>query len=466
MESLYKVLDRALERLRPVARLIGYDRLERPVAAIERGVKGLLFDCRMCGACALSANGMACPMNCPKAMRNGPCGGVRPNGNCEVAADMPCVWVEGWKGAQRMRHRANPQTPNAPVAHHHAGKSSWLRVLRQEPWPASLLTQATSSVQPASAGRLEELLRGGVFVTTSECSPPDSADPADVLRLIRHYEGYVDALNVTDAPSAHCHMSSMGASLILARAGWEAVMQMACRDRNRVAIQGDILAAAALGVHNLLCLTGDGIGCGDDPGAKAVFDLDAVSLLDTASRLRDDGLYRSGRKLTSRPRLFLGAVDNPFAPPFDLRPMRLAKKVAAGAQFVQTQYCFDVPLLEQYMARVRDEGLDRHCFILVGVGPVVSPRTARWMRTRVPGVHIPDELIRRLEQAADAEAEGVRICVDTIQRIRAIKGVAGIHLMAPKKEHLIGEIVSASGMHAGRAPPSKSKGESTCHLQA
>ncbi|NDU91256.1 MAG: hypothetical protein G3I10_01335 [Ferrovum sp.] len=465
MESFYKLLDWTLDGMRPLARFIGYERLEKPVAAIERGVKGLLFDCRMCGACVLSANGMACPMNCPKAMRNGPCGGVRQNGNCEIAADMPCVWVEGWKGAQHMRDRADPQSPNAPVEYHYAGKSSWLRVLRQEPWPTSLLTQAPRSVQASSAGGLEALLREGIFVTTSECSPPDSADPADVLRLIHHFEDYVDALNVTDAPGAHCHMSSLGVSLILAKAGWEPVMQIACRDRNRIAIQGDILSAAALGVHNLLCLTGDGIGNGDDPGAKPVFDLDAVSLLDTARRLRDDGMYRSGRKLVSRPRMFLGAVDNPFVPPFDLRPMRLAKKITAGAQFVQTQYCFDVLLLEQYMARVRDEGLDRQCFILVGVGPVVSPRAAHWMRTHVPGVHIPDELIRRLEQAADAEAEGVRICVDTIQRIRAIKGVAGIHLMASKKEHLIGEIVNASGLRAQRAPPSKSKGGSTCHLQ-
>jgi len=453
LESFYRLLDRTLELLRPCAKFIGYDRLEMPVAAIERNVKGLLFDCKMCGACALTTNGMACPMNCPKSMRNGPCGGVRANGNCEVIADMPCVWVEGWKGVQRMRYYANPQTPNPPVEHQYTGKSSWLRVLRQQPWPDSLVTQARCVTPPSSDGSLEKLLRAGVFVTTSECSPPDSADPDDVLRLIHHYEGHVDALNVTDAPGAHCHMSSLGVSLLLARAGWEPVMQVTCRDRNRIAIQGDILAAAALGIHNLLCLTGDGIGGGDDPGAKPVFDLDSVSLLDTARRLRDDGMYRSGRALTSRPRLFLGAVDNPFVPPFDLRPMRLAKKIAAGTQFVQTQYCFDLPILEKYMAQVRDDGLDRQCFILIGVGPVCSAKTARWMRAHVPGVHIPDELIRRLEQAADPEAEGVRICVETIERIRAIKGVAGIHLMAPKREHLIGDIVRASGVRAGRPPP-------------
>lgn len=239
-------------------------------------------------------------------------------------------------------------------------------------------------------------------------------------------------------------------------------MQMTCRDRNRIAIQGDILAAAALGIRNLLCLTGDGIGNGDDPGAKPVFDLDAVSLLDTVRRLRDDGLYRSGRKLKSRPRLFLGAVDNPFVPPFEQRPLRLGRKVAAGAQFVQTQFCYDVALLERYMASVRAEGLHQRCFILVGVGPLVSARTAYWMRAHVPGVHIPDAIIKRLEQARDPQAEGVRQCVEMIQQIRAIDGVAGIHLMAPKKEHLIAEIVAESGALAGRSPPLIPKGEAEC----
>ncbi|MCL4747182.1 MAG: methylenetetrahydrofolate reductase C-terminal domain-containing protein, partial [Burkholderiaceae bacterium] len=280
LESLYRVLDSALDAMRPLARMIGYARLERPVAAIERAAKGALFDCRMCGTCALSVTGMACPMNCPKSLRNGPCGGVRSDGGCEVVPEMPCVWIEANSGAARMRAGALPTAPNPPLEHQHQGQSSWLRVLRQEPWPAGLITQAPSrSDEAVAVSRLESLLRSGAFVVTSECSPPDSAEPEDVLTRAHHYEGWVDALNVTDAPGAHCHMSSLGVSLILARHGWEPVMQMTCRDRNRIAIQGDILAAAALGVRNLLCLTGDGIGNGDDPGAKPVFDLDAVSLL-------------------------------------------------------------------------------------------------------------------------------------------------------------------------------------------
>ena len=462
VEALYRVLNRTLDLLRPLARRIGFERLERPVAAVERVSKGLLFDCQMCGACLLSVTGMACPMNCPKSLRNGPCGGVRADGTCEVAPQMPCVWMEAWRGAQHMRAGSLPIAPNAPAEHHEAGRSSWLRVLRQQPWPVPLVTESTPNDEPVGGSKLESLLRAGTFVVTSECSPPDSADPADVLTRSHHYAGWVDALNVTDAPGAHCHMSSLGVSLILARAGWEPVMQMTCRDRNRIAIQGDVLAAAALGIRNLLCLTGDGITNGDDPGAKPVFDLDAISLLDTMRRMRDDGLYRSGRKLVSRPRLFLGAVDNPFAPPFDLRPLRLARKVAAGARFVQTQFCFDLPMLERYMDAVRASGLHERCFILVGVGPLASARSARWMRQHVPGVHIPDAIVERLERATDAQSEGVRICVELIERIRSIKGVAGIHLMAPKKEHLIGSIVSASGVLNGRPEPLKPRGEALC----
>lgn len=451
METLYRVVDSLIQIMRPVVRVIGVDRIEGPVASFERALKGLLFDCKMCGACSLSATGMACPMNCPKSVRNGPCGGVRSDGTCEVSPDMACVWMEARRGAQRTRLGELPGDPNPPVEHNLSGRSSWLRVVRQEPWPDSLLTKSEIHSLPTSDSRLEDLLRKGTFVVTSECAPPDSADPNTVLEHLHHYEGCVDALNVTDAAGAHCHMSSLGVSLLLERAGWEPVMQMTCRDRNRIAIQGDLLSASALGIRNMLCLTGDGIENGDDPGAKPVFDLDAVTLLDTARRMRDDGLYRSGRKLSDSPRLFLGAVDNPFAPPFDLRPMRLAKKIQAGAQFIQTQYCFDVRLLERYMERIREEGLDHLCFILIGVGPIVSPRTARWMRANVPGVHIPDEVITRLDRARDPEQEGIQMCVEMIQQIHAIDGISGIHLMSPKREHLIRKIINASGVLAARS---------------
>jgi 5,10-methylenetetrahydrofolate reductase len=248
-------------------------------------------------------------------------------------------------------------------------------------------------------------------------------------------------------------MSSMGICSLLTRAGYACILQISCRDRNRIAMQGDVLGAAAMGVANILCLTGDGVQAGDQPGARPVFDLDSVSLLQTIRTMRDDGHFLSGRRITMPPRVFLGAAANPFVPPFDFRPEHLGKKVAAGAQFIQTQYCFDLPLLERFMARVRDQGLDERCFILVGVGPLVSARAARWMRSHVPGVHIPDAVVERLEKAGTtkaARAEGKALCIEMIQRARAIPGVKGVHVMAYRQEELVSDIIQSSGVLAGR----------------
>jgi 5,10-methylenetetrahydrofolate reductase len=402
----------------------------------------------MCGYCLLSTNGMACPMNCPKSVRNGPCGGVRSDGSCEVVHEMQCVWVEGWRGLQHMRGATFPLLPNAPASARHAGTSSWLRMARGEHTPPPICGAPASTTD----SELARVLAAGTFAVTAEFSPPDSADPADVFAQLAHFRGHVDAINVTDGSGANCHMSSLGVSALLLQAGFEPVMQITCRDRNRIGIQGDILGAAALGIRNLLCLTGDSTVVGDHPDAKPVFDLDSMSLLQTARIMRDEGRFLSGRKLNRVPRLYLGGADNPFAPPFEMRPLRLARKIAAGAQFVQTQYCFDLALLESYMARVRDEGLHEHCHILIGVGPVASAKTARWLRNKVPGVHIPDALIARLEGASDQRAEGRRICVEMIQAIRAIRGVAGVHIMAPRQDQFIPDIVRDSGVLDGRQP--------------
>jgi 5,10-methylenetetrahydrofolate reductase len=306
----------------------------------------------------------------------------------------------------------------------------------------------------SSRGRLERTLRAGEFAVTAELSPPDSADPHEVYARARIFDGWVDAINATDGSGANCHMSSVGVCALLTRIGYAPVMQISCRDRNRIAIQGDVLGAAAMGVANVLCLTGDGVQCGDQPDAKPVFDLDSVQLLDVIRRMRDEGRLLSGRPLARPPELFLGAAENPFAPPFDFRPIRLAKKVAAGAQFVQTQYCFDVAMLERFMARARDLGVTERCFVLVGTGPLASARAARWIRAHVPGVHIPDAVIARLEGAKDQRAEGKRLCTELIQAIHAIPGVSGIHLMAYRQEESVAEIIAESGVLRGRLPHS------------
>jgi 5,10-methylenetetrahydrofolate reductase len=311
----------------------------------------------------------------------------------------------------------------------------------------------------SSGGRLERVLRSGRFTITAELNPPDSADPQETYRRALVLSKVCDAINATDASGANCHMSSLGICALLIQAGYSPVLQISCRDRNRIAIQGDVLGAAAMGVHNILCLTGDSVESGDHPEAKPVFDLDSISLLRTVRRMRDERQFLSGRKITVPPRVFLGAAANPFAPPHDWRPLRLAKKIEAGAQFVQTQYCYDIPLLEQYMARVRDLGLDKKCFILVGLGPLASARAARWIRANVPGVHIPDAVIARLAGASDQKQEGKKLCIELIQQIRGIPGVAGVHVMAYRQEELVSEIILSSGVLKHRDRNGKTRRE-------
>lgn len=303
-----------------------------------------------------------------------------------------------------------------------------------------------------SHGRLERLLRASVFVVTTELAPPDSADPEDVYSRARIFDGYVDAINATDGSGANCHMSSLAVCALLTRIGYAPVMQISCRDKNRIAIQGDILGGAAMGVCNILCLTGDGVQAGDHPQAMPVFDLDSVSLLQIAHTLRNEHRFESGRKITFAPRVLLGAAENPNALPVEHRARRLAKKVTAGAQFIQTQYCFDIGRLRAFMQAVEDMGILDKVFILIGIGPLRSAKAAEWMRTHVPGTHVPDAVIKRLAGASDQTREGRNLCVELIQEIRTIKGVSGIHMMAYRQEESIAEVISRSGVLAGRIP--------------
>lgn len=310
------------------------------------------------------------------------------------------------------------------------------------------------SIRPghSSGGRLERILREGVFAVTAELNPPDSADPNEVYRRATIFDGYVDAMNATDGAGANCHMSSVAICALLRREGYAPVMQVACRDKNRIAIQGDVLGGAAMGVCNILCLTGDGVQAGDDPGAKPVFDLDSLSLLETITIMREESRLLTGRILDSPPRVFLGAATSPFTEPHEFQPIRLAKKIAAGAQFIQTQYCFDLDRFRQFMNRVRDMGLLEQVYILAGVGPPSSARAACWMRANVPGIHIPESVIHRLDGAKDQKNEGQKICIELIQQLREIEGVHGVHIMAYRQEKSIAEIVEKSGVLEGRTP--------------
>ncbi len=303
-----------------------------------------------------------------------------------------------------------------------------------------------------SQGRLERVLRAGHFVVTSEIAPPDSADPDEVYHRAMLFDGVVDAINATDGSGANCHMSSMAVCALLTRVGYSPIMQISCRDKNRIAIQGDILGAAAIGICNVLALSGDDVSAGDHPQAKPVFDLDSVSLLSTIKTLRDKSHFLSGRKIDSPPAIFPGSTVNPFVPPVASRVLQLKKKIDAGAEFIQTQYCFDMPVLRDMMKRAVDMGLTERAFILPGVGTLASASTARWLKNNVPGVHIPEALIKRLEGTVNQKAEGQKICVELMQKIKEMEGVSGVHIMAYKQESSVADMVQESGVLNGREP--------------
>ena len=278
-----------------------------------------------------------------------------------------------------------------------------------------------------SRSHFEERLRSGRFCVTAELSPRDSADPEVILAPARTLAGAVTAINVPDSTGANVHISPLACSIMLHHAGIEPIMQLGCRDRNRIALQGDLLGAAASGIRNVFLITGDDTSVGNQSDAKRVFDLDSAQLLQTAEIMCERGQFLNGTRLAPPPSFFIGAAANPFVPPYDWRPHRMGKKVDAGARFIQTQYCFDVPRFVAFMQRVRDLGLHERAYILVGVGPLPSARLADIIRTRVPGVVIPDAVVERMAGVPkeDQEEEGMRICLEIIEQVREIEGVAG-----------------------------------------
>lgn len=301
-----------------------------------------------------------------------------------------------------------------------------------------------------SAGKLEAVITAGHFAVTAETSPPDSADPADVLARAGCLKGLADAVNVLDGAGGRAHLSPLATAAILAREGIEPVLQFTMRDRNRLALQADLLGGAALGIHNILCLTGDSIEGSDQPETKPVFDIKSADLVTTARQMRDEGVFPNGRKLASPPKLFLGAADAPRDPAPDFTPKDLFAKIEAGADFIQTQFSFDLAMLRRYMARLAEHDIPRRIPILVGIGPIMSAKSARWMNANLFGVHIPDNLISRLEAADDQKAEGKKICLELLEELREIEGVAGAHLMAPHGEKAIAEVIAESGIISKR----------------
>ena len=297
---------------------------------------------------------------------------------------------------------------------------------------------------PVALSGFEAKLRAGHFVITAEIAPPLSSDRQHLLERAMPLARLADAVNITDGASARVHMSAVTAAGILVQHGIEPILQFTCRDRNRIALQSDLLGAAALGVRNLLLLTGDDPRAGDQPDAKPVFDLDSRALIKTAVGIRDKNELPSGRKVAGRADFFIGVADTPLDPPADWAPVSLRNKVAAGAQFAQTQFCMDPGIARRYVRRLAEEGITERFFVLIGIAPLASARSALWIREHLPGSIIPDPLIDRLARAGDPVAEGKRICVDLLHELSEIAGVSGAHIMAPRNQGAIAEVISES----------------------
>jgi methylenetetrahydrofolate reductase (NADPH) len=303
-------------------------------------------------------------------------------------------------------------------------------------------------MSPKTPSKLERILRSGRQAVTSECGPPRGSDATHIVHKAEQIRNHVDAINVTDNQTSVCRLCSLAACIRLKLMGVEPVLQMVVRDRNRIALQSDLLGAASFDIHNVLCLSGDHQRFGDCAQGQNVFDIDSMQLVQTVRRMRDEGRFLGGDPIQRPPAMFVGAAANPFADPFEIRVPRLAKKVAAGAEFIQTQCIYNLEKFESWMGMVRDRGLHEKVFILAGVTPLKSAGMARYMKTKVPGMDVPDEVVKRMAgvpKEKQAE-EGITLCIETLQRLKEVQGVSGFHIMAIEWEERVPEIVERAGL--------------------
>ncbi|MBW1945731.1 MAG: methylenetetrahydrofolate reductase [Deltaproteobacteria bacterium] len=297
--------------------------------------------------------------------------------------------------------------------------------------------------------KLERILSGGHLAVTSECGPPRGSDPNAIKEKATIIKDHVDAINITDNQTAMTRLCSLASVIHLKQMGIEPVLQMVVRDRNRIALQSDILGAASFDIYNVLCLSGDHQKFGDCPEAQNVYDIDSMQLISAVRHMRDEGRFLGGDDIKRPPQLFVGAAANPFADPFEVRIPRLAKKIAAGAEFIQTQCIYNIDKFELWMKQARDRGLHDQTFIMAGVTPMKSAGMAKYMNNRVPGMDVPEEIIKRMSGVSkkDQPKEGINICVETIQRLKEVEGVRGFHIMAIEWEEMVPEIVERSGLY-------------------
>jgi len=458
---------------------------QRALVAIERWVKGPLFGCRMCGNCLLQETAFICPMECPKGIRNGPCGGSTQE-HCYVDETRPCIWYKIYDRAFKMGREELLLEVLPPLDWDKVGGETWgdvvaqLRKVGVRSFVGGLLSrdavqrtmvwdavfrpvrqpdwwQGDAEYHPPAynepVSELERRLKAGEFVVTSEVAPPLTTSTKKLISNIELIKPYVAAINFTDSPSATPRMSSWACSALAIQAGAEPVMQIAARDRTRTGLQAEVLGAAALGVRNILCLSGDSMRMAPEPrGRMDIVDLDSVQMLWVLRRMRDEGKYLDGRSMKFPPKFFLGAAASPFASEPRFQAIREHKKVNAGAQFFQTNLVFDPDGLEVWLNALAQRNILDKVYILVGITPLKSLKMAEYMHNEVPGVTIPEKYLKRMAEAGDrAEEEGVQIALELIEAIKGKQGVNGIHLMAVGWEEIVPRIVVESGLAAPRA---------------
>ncbi len=452
----------------------------RMLATVEKWVKGPLFGCRMCGNCLLQETAFICPMECPKGIRNGPCGGSTEE-HCYVDETRPCIWYRIYDRAFKMDRQEALLEVLPPLDWDKVGGETWgdvvvqvkkvgtrtvvgglmsrdavkrtmvwdavFRPVRQPDWwNGDSEYHAPAYSEPIS--ELERRLKSGEFVVTSEVAPPLTTSTKKLISNIQMIKPYVAAINFTDSPSATPRMSSWACSTLAIQAGAEPVMQIAARDRTRTGLQAEVLGANALGVKNILCLSGDSMRMAPPPrGRMDIVDLDAVQMLWVLRRMRDDGRYLDGRSMKFPPKYFLGAAASPFASEPRFQALREHKKVNAGAQFFQTNLVFDPDGLDEWLNALAQRNILDKVYILIGITPLKSVKMAEYMHFEVPGVTIPENYMKRMQSAGDsAEEEGIQIALELIEAVKGKQGVNGIHLMAVGWEEIVPRILKDAGL--------------------
>lgn len=453
----------------------------RLLAKVEISIKGPLFGCRMCGNCLLQETAFICPMECPKGMRNGPCGGITPEKNCYVDETRKCIWYAIYKRALASRREETLLEVLPPVDWNKAGTETWGDVVKEirqtgslkfissifssdpikkkETWDSVFRTirqpewwSGDSEYHPATPGEpvsdLERNLRSGKFVVATEVSPPVGAGTDKLIRDIELVRPYVTSINFTDSSSARPKMSSVACCKVALDVKAEPVFQIASRDTTRTGLQSAIIGANAIGIRNILCVSGDNPIIGPSPTSNMnLVDIDSVQMLWILRRMRDESIYLDSRNFKNPPKLFLGAATSPFASDPVLQAIKDHKKINAGAQFLQTNLIFEPDRLDLWLEQLDKRNILNKVFILIGVAPLKNYKIAEYLNSNIPGVVVPEKIMMRMEKAGDsASEEGIQIALEVIDSVKRKKGISGIHIMTLSWEASVQRIVTESGL--------------------